>query len=263
MVLNIPDGDRGIEATVAYISKFVQSAVHSADVNRLAISILQNSHAAEHNTTAEAKALFNWVHKNFRFVGESEETLRPVDEILRVRAGDCDDLNGILLPSLLLSVGIPVRLVTVATESQAPEQFSHIYPEAWLNNRWVAMDVARPGARFGREPEHYFRKRIWHIAGDHYTDVGRLRGMGTFNWAQLLQAGTYGTAQILSAAKTGIPPLPQQQELTPAVSSTVLPNGYTQVPTANLSGGFNLNSTDIVLGVVVLAALMMMGGRRR
>ena len=157
----------------AIFRRFVQDAVRSPEVNRLAIRILQESNAPQHNPTAEAKAIFNWVRKNFRFVSESEETLRPIEEILRVRAGDCDDINGILLPSLLMSVGIPVRLVTVAVEPDAPKSFSHIYAEALLDGEWVAVDAARPGASFGRAPEHYFRKRIWKISGDRLTRTWR------------------------------------------------------------------------------------------
>ena len=253
MVLTIPDGDRGVETTVRYISRFVQDAVRSPEVNRLAISILHESNAPQHNPTAEAKAIFNWVRRNFRFVSESEETLRPIQEILRVRAGDCDDINGILLPSLLLSVGIPVRLVTVAVEPDAPESFSHIYAEALLNGSWVAVDAARPGARFGRAPEHYFRKRVWKISGDRYSDVAGLngyRGLG-FDFSaltSLVSAGATGAAQILASSKTGIPPLPMSYGLTPAVSSQILP-GYQQVPTASL--GISANTTLIIAAVAV------------
>ena len=259
MVLTIPDGDRGVETTVRYIGRFVQSAVRSPEINRLAIEILRGANAPEHNPRAEAKAIFKWVRRNIRFVAESEETLRPVEEILRVQAGDCDDINGILLPSLLLSVGIPVRLVTVAVEPDAPKAFSHIYAEAFLDGEWVAMDAARPGARFGRAPEHYFRKRIWNITGEEHKDIRgvrslngyRRRGLG-FDFSaltNLVQAGTTGAAQILASSKTGIPPMPLSYGLTPAVSSQILP-GYTPVPTTGLLGGVSGGTVLLLLAGV-------------
>src|SRR5690348_15462021 len=239
VVLTIPGGDPGVETTVRYIGRFVQQAVRTPEINRLAIQILQESGVPEHNPKAEAKAIFNWVRKHIRFVSESEETLRPVQEILRVQAGDCDDINGILLPSLLLSVGIPVRLVTVAVEPESPKDFSHIYAEAYLDGQWIASDAAPPGARFGRAPENYFRKRIWNITGDDHEDIAGprrrhingYRPLGAFDLTSVIQAATTGTAQILAASKTGIPPLPGSTGLTPAVQSTILP-GYTTVPTS-------------------------------
>lgn len=249
MVLTIPDGDRGVETTVRYISRFVQRAVHSPDVNAFAVSILHAANAPQHNPKADAKAIYSWVLRNVRYVPEMDETLRPVEEILRVRAGDCDDINGILLPALLLSVGIPVRLVTVAVEPDAPKAFSHIYAEAFINGEWIAVDAARPGARFGRAPEHFFRKRIWHIGGDRYSEVAgarRLNGyrnIGAIDWTQLIQAGTYGTAQIVSASKSGIPPIPTPS--TPYVTSGIVPGST--IPFSSAGLGMGISSGEIVL----------------
>lgn len=265
VVLTIPDGDRGVETTVRYISMFVQRAVRSPQVNALAIDILRQANAPQHNPKADAKAIYRWVLRNIRYVPEMDETLRPVEEILRVRAGDCDDINGILLPSLLLSVGIPVRLVTVAVEPESPKAFSHIYAEANLKGEWVAMDAARPGARFGRAPDRYFRKRIWSIAGDKHHDVAGVqglngyRGLGAINWTQLIQAGSYGTAQILSAAKTGLPQIQPSQYLTPGVSSNVVPGSAMPVSTSSLLGSAGGSGGLIILAVGIAALLALKG----
>jgi transglutaminase-like putative cysteine protease len=264
VVLTIPDGDRGVETTVRYISRFVERAVHSADVNALAVSILHEANVPQHNPKADAKAIYKWVLRNIRYVPEVDETLRPVEEILRVRAGDCDDINGILLPSLLLSVGIPARLVTVAVEPDAPNAFSHIYAEALIDGEWIALDAARPGARFGREPEHYFRKRIWHIGSNRYSDVAGMRrlngyrSLGAIDWTQLLQAGTYGTAQILSASKTGIPPIPTAAS--PYVTSGLVPGTTTLAPNSAL--GLGTGSSGIVLLALGVGALFLLKGRK-
>ena len=155
VVLTIPGGDPGVETTVRYIGRFVQQAVRTPEINRLAIQILQESGVPEHNPKAEAKAIFNWVRKHIRFVSESEETLRPVQEILRVQAGDCDDINGILLPSLLLSVGIPVRLVTVAVEPESPKdrniawyQFNAVVPDGYATGFTNPLILDRDGGGY-------------------------------------------------------------------------------------------------------------------
>lgn len=169
-------GDWGTAQTVAKIRQLVDQGKKSIEVNRAAIAITWNT--PNFSESPKAQAIFYWVLENTRFIPDINgvETLRTADEILRVRGGDCDDLNAILIPSLLATIGIPSRLVTIAHHPDDPKEFTHIYSEAFVDGRWIPMDVARPGAAFGRGPEHYFRKRIWDLESNAFQDVARLNG---------------------------------------------------------------------------------------
>ncbi|MGH7185709.1 MAG: transglutaminase-like domain-containing protein, partial [Pseudomonadota bacterium] len=125
---------------------------------------------------AERRVVFDWVRRNIRFVRdiEGKETLRTAREILTVRAGDCDDINGILLPSLLGTIGHRCRLVTISSHPQAPEVFSHIYAEVYDHGRWIPVDAARRDPRLGRAPAHFIRKRVWSLSSDDFRDVAGL-----------------------------------------------------------------------------------------
>jgi hypothetical protein len=113
------------------------------------------------------------VQRRVKFVPDivDKETLRPAAVIWQQGFGDCDDINAVLLPSLLMTVGFPTRLVTIACDSEDFSQFSHIYAETEINGAWIPVDLARPGARFGRDPGYHERRHVWSLVdGEHYED---------------------------------------------------------------------------------------------
>jgi transglutaminase-like putative cysteine protease len=192
VVFPLSDGDSGTAETIEFIRQLVDQGVKDPVVNRTAIAIVQAARVASFDFAGEIRAIYNWIRQNIRFVRDiaGKETLRTAREILQVRAGDCDDINAILLPSLIGSIGGQVRLVTISSHPAAPDQFSHIYAEALVDGRWIALDAARRNPRLGRAPEHYFRKRIWQLSSSEYTDVQGMRAvglgyytpMGQFDW---------------------------------------------------------------------------------
>jgi hypothetical protein len=167
----IAPGDAGIVQTVRVIRKLVDDGVKDPTVNALAIQIART--VPRFDRMALAQALYEWVLENIWFVDDpvAKETVRPAAVVLRVGGGDCDDINGVLLPSLLGTVGIPSRLVTVASDPRDPSQFSHIYAEADIDGAWMPIDAARPGAQFGLEPSNWARKRWWSLDNDSYEDA--------------------------------------------------------------------------------------------
>ncbi len=164
-------GDAGVAQTVALMRRLIDRATKDPRVNRLAIEILKNSGAPQHDPLAEAQAVYAWVHSNIRFVndpvdtaGDPKETLRPADAILEIGAGDCDDFT-ILMSSLLQNIGLATRIVTVASDPRDPSQFTHVYPEVDIDGQWVPVDAARPGAAFGLAPSRIYRRKEWSAAG--------------------------------------------------------------------------------------------------
>jgi hypothetical protein len=239
--LPLSGGDIGTAQTIAHMRQLIDAGKKDQLVNRTAIAIVFNT--PQFSELPKAQAIYQWVQQNCRFITDmvGAETLRSARETLTVRAGDCDDFT-ILIASLLATIGIRSRAVTISSHSDDPQSFSHIYPEAFVDGRWIAMDVARPGAQFARSPETYYRKREWDLFSPNYKDVsglngymgcasgvgcgcgsgmgrGRLgayrRGMGDIDdvasdisqvlTPQVIGATTTGVAQIV-AATSGVPP---------------------------------------------------------
>lgn len=164
-------GDAGVAQTIELMRRLIDEATKDPSVNRLAVEILKNSGAPQHDPLAEAEAIYAWVHANIRFVndpvdsfGDPKETLRAARDILELGAGDCDDFT-ILMLSLAQNIGLQGRIVTVASDPRDPSQFTHVYPEVDIDGEWVPMDAARPGAEFGLAPARVYRKKEWNAPG--------------------------------------------------------------------------------------------------
>lgn len=175
----IADGDLGTAQTIDKIRKLVHDGMTDQLVNRTAIAIVRQSGVPQFDFLGEIKSIYEWVLRSIRFVRDiyQVETLRSAREIILVGAGDCDDINSILLPSLLLTIGAHVRLVTISANAEDPHSFSHIYCEVELpDGSWLALDAARKNPAFGKQPMYYFRKRVWSLGDSSYKDMKGLGG---------------------------------------------------------------------------------------
>lgn len=174
---------------------------------------------------------------------------------IRIARIPLHEINAILFPALLGAVGYRTRLVTIASNPNAPESFSHIYAEVFVRGRWIPMDAARSGTRFGSAPPRYFRKRIWSLSNTRFEDVsgpsGYHTGMGQFNWGEFskiipqISAGV--TSVVSSVRRPSVPTLPQQ----PLFATSRLP-----------SVGISTN-TLLVGGALVVGAFLLAQRKRR
>jgi Transglutaminase-like superfamily len=172
------EGDAGTAQTIAWIRRLVEQGKKDRLVNWTTGRILRDRGVPGYHDEAEIRAIFDWVLRNIRFTRDptGKELLREARTILQWGFGDCDDINAILLPSMLESVGHNTRIVTIASHPGAPEQFTHVYAEVWIRGRgWVPIDAARRDTKFGVAPSRHFRKRVWSLDSDAYQD---LRGLG-------------------------------------------------------------------------------------
>jgi hypothetical protein len=177
------DGDAGTHQTIQRIRQLVDEGRKDPLVNKTAGGILRALRVRPYDDAGELQAIFAWVMnpRNIRFTKDPDgaETLRPARTILEWGFGDCDDINAILLPSLLATIGVPrenMRLVTIASHPAAPRSFSHVYLEVNFRGRWIPLDAARKGSRFGVEPARQFRKRVWSLTEDSHQDLAGLGG---------------------------------------------------------------------------------------
>ncbi len=198
-------GDQGTQQTVELMRRLVDEALADQDFVNTAVRIVKTAPA--YHDMGELQALYKWVKQNIRFTKDpvTKEKLYPPQQLLRIKAGDCDDIS-MLLGALLLAVGYPARLITISANPSQPNEFSHVYTEGEAppgSGNWIPMDAARVDAEFGVAPPNYFRKRAWSLTDNSYQDlsgsrafvhantVSGLRGLGEYvNDAFVIPGGT-------------------------------------------------------------------------
>jgi hypothetical protein len=288
------DGDAGTQQTIRRIRGLVDDGVKDPFVNKAAGTILRAARVRPYDDLGEIQALFAYVvnPRNIRFTKDPDgkETLRPAATILQWGFGDCDDINAILLPSLLATVGVPrenMRLVTIASHPGAPRSFSHVYLEVLFRGRWIPLDAARKNTTFGTEPARQYRKRVWSLVDDSFQDLkglgdcgcacaaprlgsqmrlGRtyrasgLGRIGDFNWSDLSNAITpiaTGAANIIRAS-TG-----QPQIVFPSTGGYPVPQGV-QAPSygggPSASGSFSISPGLAIMGGLFVLAMLARRG---
>jgi len=161
--LALDEGFAGTAETVAQMCRLINAGSKDADINRLAIAIIRSAGVPEFNFEGERRAIYQWFRKHVRFVRDMEgkETLRAARETLAIGMGDCD-CQTIAMGALLKTIGQRVRITTVATQPQAPDQFSHVFLEVRdERGRWIPMDAARRKPRYGLAPRGWYRRYGW------------------------------------------------------------------------------------------------------
>lgn len=153
----IPDGIRGIKATLAYMSGFVREGKTNPKIRGMATQLTMP--IGQRNFTAEAKAQFQFVRDNIRYLGDitDVETIQSPQVTLDNRAGDCDD-KSTLLAALLESIGHKTRFVAVGFRAG---QIDHVYVETIIGDKWIAADATEP-VEFGWYPPGVVERIYWH-----------------------------------------------------------------------------------------------------
>ena len=283
-------GDAGVEQTINQMRALADEALHDPSIIRLATDIVRGTPAFD--DVAEARALYDWVHSNIRFTKDpiNKEKLYPPAELLKIRAGDCDDIS-MLLGVLLMAVGYPARLVTVAVPGQA-DQFSHVYIEGEVpagSGQWLPMDPARYDSEFGVPPPVVTRSRWWSLSDSSYGDLGRLGHYPRYR-SHVSGMGSYGRVRGRTMGQTAAPAVDPTSSYIATTGQSIAdiiragegqpasPFSYSSGPyasfqtpyspgliTAGYQGpGVALTSTSniglwLILGI---GALMVFGGRR-
>lgn len=191
-------GEQGTAQTVDLMRQLVDQALTDPQFIRFVTDVVRSVPA--YDEVSELQALYDWVQRNIRFTKDpvGKERLYPPTELLKIRAGDCDDIS-MLLGAMVLAVGYPARLATIAASPSQPSEFSHVYVEAECppgSNNWIALDAARPDSQFGAEPPTYYRKRVWSLADDSYQDVA---GLGFYGAREMQHTRLGDTQDVLQS----------------------------------------------------------------
>ena len=167
--IDIPFGEKATEETVKNMFSLAHNGSQTWEIIQQARDIVRD--VPSKDKLGEIKAIYDYLGtKKFRHDPHFTELLQDPRITLGLTGdrgtgvGDCDD-RSIAVLSLARSVGIPGRIITLAGDSQRPDDFSHVYVELYdqNSNRWIPCDVtpqAFTGMKdFGWSPEHYFKKR--------------------------------------------------------------------------------------------------------
>src|SRR6185369_12968910 len=141
-ILRVPRGTTGTLATAGIIADLIQDGAKDFYVRQKAIEIFRAYGVRPKNRLGEVCALFDFVKRNIRYTRDifRVELLHSARRMLELRAGDCDDMT-ILLGSMLMSTGHPVRLVLAGFKRNRPHLYSHIYLEVFVRGKWIAADA--------------------------------------------------------------------------------------------------------------------------
>jgi hypothetical protein len=141
----IPGGYQGTLTTVEHICDLIKQGAKDFDVRQTAIDILLQRAVRPKDYLGEIKALYEWVQQNVRYTKDTFqiEVLHSAKRMLKLRAGDCDDM-AILLGAMLEAIGHPIRLVITGADPLRQDLFSHIYLEAFHKGRWIPLDATMP-----------------------------------------------------------------------------------------------------------------------
>lgn len=240
-------GEQGTAQTIDLMRRLVDDALADQSFVRKAVDIVKSVPA--YDDYGELRALYDWVQQNIRFTKDplTKEKLYPPQELLKIRAGDCDDIS-MLLGAFALALGYPARLITIAASSDHPDEFSHVYVEAEVppnSGNWIPLDAARVDAEFGVEPPVSYRKRAWSLTDNSYQDLA-----GSFVHANTVGApgcrrmfaglGSYGYVRSgIGDVSDYMPVLQQSVAEIPTIISAVT-GGKSQVagPYGSFATGF-------------------------
>ena len=173
----IPEGDAGTAATIEAMRQLIDEGKKDPVVHELAANILRKARVRAFDWQGEVRAIYAAVKRNVRFTRDirGKETLHAAREIIRLQIGDCDDFT-ILLCALLETVGVRTRIKTIAGDGRAPDTFTHVFPEALVDGKWIAVDAARRHPALGRQPRNAWRTRVWDTQSSEYQDIEGLAG---------------------------------------------------------------------------------------
>lgn len=136
----IPPGREGVRATLKLMARLARDGSTTLPVRLAALQIVQG--LPQRDRPAEVSALHQFVRDHIRYVRDpvGVETLHAPEQVLALKQGDCDD-KSILLASLLDAIGHPARYHAVGFR---PGVFQHVYVEARIGGRWVALETTEP-----------------------------------------------------------------------------------------------------------------------
>lgn len=160
----------GLSGVVDKIREFILHGRGKMDVRSKALEITKGipvdqrtGHPDRRNFGNIAQAVYQWMKHNIAYVRDPHfiEWVQDAEATLKIRSGDCDDMT-VLSGALLMSLGVPCRILIIGQKDNNPDQFSHIYLEFQHNGRWYPFDVTLASRAGSGIPDEHITKR-WEV----------------------------------------------------------------------------------------------------
>jgi len=118
------------------------------------------------------------IHKEFKFDPRATDISTPVSEVLKKRAGVCQDFAHLML-ACLRSVGLPARYVSGYLETAPPQGMQRL-TGADASHAWVSVFCGEGAGWVDTDPTNNLLPNERHITiawGRDFSDVSPLRGV--------------------------------------------------------------------------------------
>lgn len=123
-------------------------------------------------------SLTNRIHKDFKFDPRATDVSTPVSEVLKKRAGVCQDFAHLML-ACLRSLGLPARYVSGYLETAPPPGMPRL-TGADASHAWVSVFCGESAGWIDTDPTNNILPGERHITiawGRDFSDVSPLRGV--------------------------------------------------------------------------------------
>lgn len=134
--------------------------------------------------------LMGKIFREFRFDPKATDVATPVSEVLRKRAGVCQDFAHLML-ACLRSLGLPARYVSGSLETIPPEGKQRL-TGADASHAWVSVFCGDAIGWIDFDPTNDLQPGERHISvawGRDFSDVSPLRGVTVGAGGQVLEVG--------------------------------------------------------------------------
>jgi predicted transglutaminase-like cysteine proteinase len=252
----LASGDAGIAQTVQVMHSLIDGGAVDPQIREQALGIVRQAGAVSRDASAEINAIFWWAKTHMRFqkdVSGGEYVCTP-RYLLRTMAGDCDDYV-VLLGALIKSLGIPIRITTIAADREEPGRLSHVYLEAMSHGQWIPLDATQDHSYPGWQPPRYFRKKVWESAGLKTGATPGLAGLGQ-NGDDAFATDISALTPFIGTAEQGVAQI-VSAENQPQVEY-VMPTTTASDSAFSLTGGVGGSASPLIIIAVVLALVFAM-----
>lgn len=170
------EGDDGTAQTIRRMRWVIDYAKKDPLFQQWVAYLMRAGNVPAFDWTAEIRAIWDAVRCGVRYTRDpvGKETLRAPRETLLMGVADCDDFTT-LFCAAAESVGAQCRIVTISQAGMPPlpdlPEWTHVYPEALVDGRWIALDLARKHPKFGSQPRHFTRRAVWSTWDDSYEET--------------------------------------------------------------------------------------------
>lgn len=170
--VTISSGNTGTAETIRYMQDAATVGKRNFEVRKIVGQLLQQ--CSNKDFLCYAQTIFQFCRDRIRYAFDPQgvELVEKPWKVLEAKMADCDSIVP-LLASMLESIGMQCRYVTIKADVSRPDDFSHVFLECLVpGHGWVPMDATMPDKPFGWGPDEHWPRKTWNASNDEPEDHG-------------------------------------------------------------------------------------------